>query len=82
MNSVHLKLTSAVALGGQIFKAGSIVEVGEDIARDILNRGKAEVATVADAPECGDEQTETGTDEQGAAADAQPAAAPKPSRKK
>lgn len=49
-NAVFLKITSAVALSGEIHKAGSIVEVSEDLARDLLHRGKAEVATEADAP--------------------------------
>lgn len=42
---VTLKLTSAVALGGSIRKAGALVEVSEPDARNLLDRGKAVLAT-------------------------------------
>ena len=41
-----LKTTCAVAIAGAIHKAGSIIEVAEDLAKDLLRRGKAELATV------------------------------------
>jgi hypothetical protein len=86
MNSVHLKLTSAIAIGGNIFKPGTIVEVSDSDARDLLNRGKAEVATADDvAQEADTADTADAADAADAAAqpaaEAQPAA-PKASRKK
>lgn len=51
MTKIFLKLTSAVAIAGAVRAAGSIVEVDEDLAVNLLHRGKAEVATEADAPE-------------------------------
>lgn len=43
-----LKLTSAIALGGQIRTAGAIVDVDEATAKNLLHRGKALVATADD----------------------------------
>lgn len=39
----QLKLTSAIAHEGAIKKKGSIIEVDEQLARDLLRRGKAEL---------------------------------------
>lgn len=39
-----LKLTRAIAIDGVIRKAGSVVEADEGLARDLLRRGKAELA--------------------------------------
>lgn len=50
-NNVFLRITSAVAIAGAVHGAGSIVEVDEDLAVNLLHRGKAEVATDADAPD-------------------------------
>ena len=49
--SVFLKVSSAFMVGGHIAKAGEIVEVSEGEAKDLLQRGKATLATAADAPE-------------------------------
>ena len=38
-----LKLTSAIAVDGEVMKAGSIVEVSEIEAKNLLSRGKAEL---------------------------------------
>lgn len=43
--SVTLKLTSAIVLGGHIHRAGGLVEVSEPEARNLLDRGKAVLAT-------------------------------------
>lgn len=48
--TVFLKVSSAFLVGGQLAKAGEIVEVTSTEAKDLLARGKATVATVADAP--------------------------------
>lgn len=48
--TVFLKVSSAFLVGGQLAKAGEIVEVTGTEAKDLLARGKATVATVADAP--------------------------------
>lgn len=49
--SVFLKVSSAFLVGGQIAKTGEIVEVTEAEAKDLLQRGKATLATANDAPE-------------------------------
>lgn len=36
-----LKLTSAIAISGEVMKAGSLVEVSEHEAKNLLSRGKA-----------------------------------------
>jgi len=51
MKTVHLKLTSAIAVGGHVIKPPSIVEVTEGEAKDLLHRGKAVLATEEDADE-------------------------------
>lgn len=43
MNTVILMLTSAIAIAGEVMRAGSLVEVTEDEARDLLHRGKGEL---------------------------------------
>lgn len=46
-----LKLTSAVAFGGVISKAGDLVEASEAEAKNLLHRGKAVLATAEDGVE-------------------------------
>ncbi|AVO37387.1 hypothetical protein [Pukyongiella litopenaei] len=50
---VKLKITSAIAIGGQIQRAGTVVAVSEDVAKNLLHRGRAELATaeMATGPE-------------------------------
>ncbi len=48
--NVFVKLTAAIAIGGAIHKAGTTVEVTEANAKNLLNRGKALIATEADNP--------------------------------
>lgn len=48
MNKVHIKLTSAIGIGGLIYRAGSIVEVSDDAAKNLLHRGKGVLATAED----------------------------------
>ncbi len=48
--TVFLKLLAAVPLDGVLHGAGAVVPVSEDLAVNLLNRGKAEVATEADLP--------------------------------
>lgn len=43
MKSVLLKLTSAIAIGGAIAKAGEVVEVTELEAKNLLARGKGKL---------------------------------------
>ena len=59
--TVFLKVSSAFLVGGQLAKAGEIVEVTGTEAKDLLARGKATVATVADAPV--DQEQEQAQDE-------------------
>lgn len=42
--SVVLKVTSAFLVGGQVAKAGELVEVTKAEAKDLLHRGKATLA--------------------------------------
>lgn len=46
--SIVLKVTSAFLVGGKLAKAGELVEVTTAEAKDLLARGKANLATVAD----------------------------------
>lgn len=48
MQTAILKLTSAIAIAGVICKAGDIVEVPEQAAKNLLHRGKAVLATADD----------------------------------
>ncbi len=59
MKSYVLKLTCAIAIDGQINKAGSLVEVSEAEAKNFLHRGKAVLATEEDGVEQQEEQTGT-----------------------
>lgn len=61
--TVFLKVSSAFLVGGQLAKAGEIVEVTGTEAKDLLARGKATVATVADAPVDQDQEQEQHQDE-------------------
>ena len=60
MKSYVLKLTCALAIDGQIYKAGSLVEVSEAEAKNFLHRGKAVLATAEDGVEL--QEAQTGTD--------------------
>lgn len=51
MKTIVLKLTSAIAIDGDICRRGELVEVDEALAINLLNRGKAELATQDDMPE-------------------------------
>lgn len=69
--NVHLVVTSAFMLTGDMVVEGDIVEVTNAEARDLLDRGKARPATAEDGVPADDEpETEAGTDEPEAAADA------------
>jgi len=48
--TILLKVTSALWIGGSIAKAGEIIEVSYTEAKDLLGRGKAVLADDADAP--------------------------------
>lgn len=43
-----IKLTSAIGIKGQLVRAGEIIEVPEEAAKDLMRRGKAELATEDD----------------------------------
>ncbi len=49
-DSVFLKVSSAFLVAGEIAKVGEIVEVSHGEAKDLLQRGKAVLATADDAP--------------------------------
>lgn len=49
MKTANIKLTAAIVVDGKIAKAGTVLlDVPEDHAKGLLNRGKAELATAAD----------------------------------
>ena len=48
IKSIVLKLATAIAIDGDVVRAGSLVEVDEAIAKNMLHRGKAELATAED----------------------------------
>lgn len=43
--TAKVKITSAVAIAGKIKKPGTVVEIGEDLAKNLMGRGRAELAT-------------------------------------
>lgn len=49
----ELKITSAVLLDGAIVKPGATVKVGRVLARNLLDRGKAEMAAGQSVPDKG-----------------------------
>jgi len=49
LKTYTLKLTSALAIGGDILRPGALIEVVETDAKDYLRRGKAVVAEIEDA---------------------------------
>jgi hypothetical protein len=49
--SFVLKLTSAIAVDGEVVAAGGLVEVDEPTAKNLLHRGKAVLATAEDGVE-------------------------------
>lgn len=57
MKSYVLKLTSAIVVDGEIVRAGSLVELAEHEAKNLLSRGKATLATAADGVEVDDDET-------------------------
>lgn len=48
VSTVLIALTSAVAIDGEICVAGSQVEVDQDLAKDLLNRGRGTLVEVSD----------------------------------
>jgi hypothetical protein len=60
--SVFLKVSSAFLVGGHIATVGEIVEVSEAEAKDLLQRGKASLATAHDAPEQTGDEAEQNAD--------------------
>ena len=50
MKTIYLVALSAIAIGGEIAKAGSLIEVSQGEARDLLRRERARLATEDDAP--------------------------------
>lgn len=68
---VQLKLTGAVVIDGIIARAGTIVEMVESEARDLLRRGKAEIhAILGDEGDDSDPNAGAGDASQEAAAQA------------
>lgn len=64
--SVAVKLTSAIGIAGVLVRAGEVIEVSESAAKDLLRRGKAELATEEDEPQHQPESLgdkETGADQ-------------------
>lgn len=55
MKHFTLKLTSAIVINGEILTRDSLVEVDEQLARNLLHRGKAVLATDEDSLDEGDD---------------------------
>lgn len=49
-NTIFMKLTGAIVVGGELVKPPAIVEVSPAEAADLARRGKAEPATADDQP--------------------------------
>lgn len=60
--TIFLVLTSAIAISGGICRKGSLVEVSELEAKNLLGRGKARLATVDDGAPVADESADDGVD--------------------
>lgn len=73
IDSVHLKVTSAFVVGGEIARKGEIVEVSVTEAKSLLARGKAVLATEADAPKVAKNPLAVGATKQADESDAAPA---------
>ena len=58
--SVFIELTSAVVFGGVIKRAGTVVECSDAQAKDLLHRGRGQLAAGGNAEDAGNE---TGGDE-------------------
>lgn len=58
--SIVLKVSSAFLVGGQVARAGELVEVTVTEAKDLLSRGKAVLATADDAPKLQEPQQQEG----------------------
>lgn len=42
---VKIKITSAVSIGGKIIRPGTSISVAEELAKNLLQRGRAELVT-------------------------------------
>jgi len=82
MNTVFLKLISAISIAGVIREAGEIIEVPEYEARSLLHREVAEVATENDEPAEAAPDAEQPAEETPAANDEPAEAAPEDKQKK
>jgi hypothetical protein len=80
--SAYLVVTSAIAIDGTIAKPGTLVEVTDAEARNLLARGKARVATEKDGAPAPDDTAGTAEGEgtEAAAADDQAKAADAPAK--
>lgn len=56
MKTIWLKVTSAIVVGGEIAMPGELIEVTQAEAKNLLHRGKAELATAEDLPEAEDQE--------------------------
>lgn len=67
MKTATIKLTAAIAIEGNIVRAGEIITVPEVAAKNLMHRGRAVLATEADEPILEEQEVENETE---AAADA------------
>lgn len=63
MADVEIKLTSGVAIGGEVYRPGASVSVSNKMARDLIARGKAEVVGVMPEADAAPAEPEEYTDE-------------------
>lgn len=57
--SILLKLTSAIVMDGEIITSGELIEVTEKEAKNLLHRGKAELATNEDVKDVEQSENES-----------------------
>ena len=74
---VALKLKAVVPIDGSLVAAGKVVTVPEELAVNLLNRGKADVATADDLEQAAPEPVPSKDDDDAAAAAAAQAKADK-----
>lgn len=71
MRSYTLKLTCAIAVDGQVLRPGTLVEMSEAEAKNLLGRGKAVLATEVDGVKAQPESSKAAKSTRNAAVEAE-----------
>lgn len=75
-----LKLTHAIVVDGEILRPGSLVDLAERDAKELLRRGKAVIAEEGDAPRNAVRQDSADEGEEGEADESEQAPPPPPEK--